>query len=78
MSDLNSAHAADTENDGLTPGRINSLLFYELAQFVVWGHTHAELAAAHPELAGLLKKATEALSRGGIPDLRALSVPSVG
>jgi hypothetical protein len=53
---------------GLVQGQINASLFFQLAQFVVWGQQHSEVAAAHPELARLLETATAALSRGGIPD----------
>ena len=51
---------------GHTLEQINALLFYQLAQFVVWGQVHRDLAVAHPDLALLLETATVALSRGGI------------
>jgi hypothetical protein len=55
--------------------QINALLFYQLAQFVVWGRVHRDLAVVHPDLALLLETATVALSRGGILDHSASCVP---
>ena len=55
-------------NASLTPPEINAALFYQLAQFIVWGEQHGELAAAHPDLAALLQTAAMALSKGGISE----------
>jgi hypothetical protein len=60
----------------LAPQHVNALLFYQLAQFVVWGHAHRDLAAAHPDFALLLQTATTALSRGGVLDDQGSSVPA--
>ena len=60
---------------GHTLEQINALLFYQLAQFVVWGQVHRDLAEVHPDLALLLETATVALSRGGILDHSASCVP---
>ena len=60
----------------VSPQGVNALLFYQLAQFVVWGHAHRDLTAAHPDLALLLQTATTALSRGGVPDYLACSIPA--
>jgi len=60
----------------LAPQQANALLFYQLAAFVVWGQAHRDLAAAHPDLAVLLQTATTALSRGGVLDDQASSVPA--
>ena len=60
---------------GLAPPEINASLFYQLAQFIVWGEQHGELAAAHPDLAALLQTAAMALSKGGIPEHPSGSIP---
>jgi hypothetical protein len=55
--------------------QINAILFYQLAQFVVWGQVHRDLAVVHPDLAILLETATLALSGGGILDHPASCLP---
>ena len=68
MSEPSASTDSRHTDSGLVQGQINASLFFQLAQFVVWGQQHSEVAAAHPELARLLETATAALSRGGIPD----------
>lgn len=48
------------------PHEVNAVLFYHLAQFVVWTQAHTELVATYPDLQLLLQRSTTALSRGGI------------
>jgi hypothetical protein len=43
----------------------NAVLFHQVAQFVLWGQTHNEVAAAYPEFGRLLRNAAEVLTRSG-------------
>jgi hypothetical protein len=61
-----------------TPREINASLFYQLAQFVVWGEQHSELVASHPDLAALLQTAAIALTQGGIPEQPGGLAPPAG
>ena len=60
-----------------TPTQINALLFYQLAQFVIWGEQHRELAASHPDLTALLRTAAAALTEGAIPEDQGTLAPRV-
>jgi hypothetical protein len=49
----------------LAPHEVNAVLFYHLAQFVVWTQADTDVVSADPDLSLLLEAATSALSRSG-------------
>jgi hypothetical protein len=51
-----------------TPGEINAMLFGSLADFLVWGHQHSDVAVAYPEFGALLERAATALGEAGTAD----------
>src|SRR5579862_6707322 len=65
-----------TERANLAPQQANAVLFCRLAQFVVWGQAHGDLAAAHPDLALLLQAASAALSKCAVFDNPVSSAPA--
>jgi len=49
-----------------TPQRTNAVLFHQLAQFLVWGQEHSDVAAVHSDLGKLLQATAFALNKAGV------------